>query len=502
MQSKNTINYYKLLILLLLGIITWFMEVPEGLTPQAWHLFVIFLITILGTIINTMPLEILTLVSVTMAAITKTIPMKDVLAGFGVDVVWLVVMAFFISRSVIKTGLGSRIAYFFIYKLGGTSLGLSYGLLAAEFILSPFIPSVAARSGGIIFPIVQSLIAKYTQSNNENIESKDNNKQQNQQHKNHQKEKENTESMDIRKSKFGAFMIQTCLQGSVITSAMFLTAMAANPIVVSIAASQGIIITWSDWAMIAIIPGLCNLIILPIMLYIFLNPGILRNSSAPIIAKKALIEMGPLKRSEGIVVVVFIMLIALWTMEKKIGLNTTTTVMLGFVILLLTNVLTLDDILEEKGAWKILIWFSIFVMLAESLSKHGVTPWFSNILKNELLHLGYSNFAIIIILLVFFFYSHYFFASITTHITVMYATFLGIFISFNISPMIAALSLAFTSILSGGLTHYTISSAPIFFSAGYLNISKWMGVSFIITLINFIIWITIGAIWWHFIGMI
>ncbi len=38
---------------------------------------------------------------------------------------------------------------------GKTSLGLTYSLVFAEALLSPAIPSVAARAGGIFFPLAK-----------------------------------------------------------------------------------------------------------------------------------------------------------------------------------------------------------------------------------------------------------------------------------------------------------------------------------------------------------
>lgn len=40
-------------------------------------------------------------------------------------------------------------------KFGSTTLGLTYSLVLAEALLAPAIPSVAARAGGIFFPLAQ-----------------------------------------------------------------------------------------------------------------------------------------------------------------------------------------------------------------------------------------------------------------------------------------------------------------------------------------------------------
>ena len=56
-----------------------------------------------------------------------------------------------------KTGLGRRVATIFVKWFGKSTLGLAYGLAAAEALLAPAMPSTTARAGGIFMPIINSL---------------------------------------------------------------------------------------------------------------------------------------------------------------------------------------------------------------------------------------------------------------------------------------------------------------------------------------------------------
>jgi di/tricarboxylate transporter len=67
----------------------------------------------------------------------------------------LIAFAFFLARGFIKTGLGNRIAYQIVSMFGQTTLGLTYSLVMAEALLSPAIPSLAARAGGIFLPLAK-----------------------------------------------------------------------------------------------------------------------------------------------------------------------------------------------------------------------------------------------------------------------------------------------------------------------------------------------------------
>jgi di/tricarboxylate transporter len=54
---------------------------------------------------------------------------------------------------------------------------------------------------------------------------------------------------------------------------MFITAMAANPLAVNLAAAEGINISWGLWAMAGIVPGLICLLTVPLILYALYPPG-------------------------------------------------------------------------------------------------------------------------------------------------------------------------------------------------------------------------------------
>ncbi len=101
------------------------------------------------------------LLGITALPLFKVMTIEESLAGYADPVVWLVLAAFFISRGMIKTGLGRRIAFIFIKAIGRHSIGLCYALVSTEAVLAAVIPSTGARSGGIIFPIAKSLAEAY-----------------------------------------------------------------------------------------------------------------------------------------------------------------------------------------------------------------------------------------------------------------------------------------------------------------------------------------------------
>ncbi|WP_332237256.1 anion permease [Sporolactobacillus sp. KGMB 08714] len=469
--TRSEVKILQLLITLVIGCGIWFIPAPNGLHETAWHLLAIFVATIVALIIKPLPMGAVSIIAITATILTKTLPIEDALSGFANPTIWLIVTAFFISRGFIKTGLGNRIAYVFVRQFGKKTLGLSYSLLASDFILAPAMPSVTARSGGIIFPIIRSLSDTF-----------------------------GSKVEDGTERKMGSFLTTVAFQGSAITSAMFLTAMAGNPLIVSLAKSIiHVNITWMGWFLAALLPGLVALIIIPLIIYKIYPPEIKQTPEAFDLANQKLKEMGALKKQEWYMLGVFVLVLLLWIFGTNIGIDATTTGLIGLSVLLLSGCLNWNDIKKEQGAWDTLIWFSALVMMATYLSSLGFIPWFSRIMAAAVKGLPWIT-ALIVLALVYF-YSHYLFASATAHISAMYSAFLAVALSAGAPGMLAALLLAFFSNVFYCTTHYGGGPAPVLFGAGYVTQKKWWSIGFLISIVHLIIWIIIGGLWWKIIGL-
>ncbi|VAI18565.1 unnamed protein product [Triticum turgidum subsp. durum] len=130
---------------------------PAEVTLQAWQLLSIFLSTIAGLVLGPLPVGAWAFLGLTTAVATRTLPFETAFSAFTNEVIWLIVISFFFARGFVKTGLGDRIATYFIKWLGGSTLGLSYGLTVSEACIAPAMPSTTARAGGVFLPIIKSL---------------------------------------------------------------------------------------------------------------------------------------------------------------------------------------------------------------------------------------------------------------------------------------------------------------------------------------------------------
>jgi DASS family divalent anion:Na+ symporter len=460
-----------LLSVVLLAVILWLIPPPSGVQPRAWHLLAIFVATIVGIITKPFPMGAIALFGIAATALSGTLTISQALSGFGNSTIWLIVVAFFISRGFIKTGLGSRIAYLFMAALGKKTLGLSYGLIATDLVLSPAIHSNTARAGGIVFPLVKASAKAY-----------------------------GSEPDDGTARKIGAFLMQAAFQGNVVTSAMFLTAMAANPLAAKLAAGMHIDVSWGEWALAASVPGLASLVFIPLLLYWIYPPEIKETPGASQLAREKLTQMGKMRRDEWVMLGVFFLLLLLWILGDQLArIDSATTALFGLSVLLIANVLTWKDILREEGAWDTLVWFAALVMMASFLNELGLIPWFT---KSAQGMVGGVNWGVaFLILCLLYFYSHYLFASQTAHVSSMYAAFLSVSVAVGTPPLLAALVLGFLSNLFSSLTHYGSGPAPVIFGAGYVELGTWWKLGALTGVINLLIWLVVGGLWWKIIGI-
>jgi DASS family divalent anion:Na+ symporter len=452
------------------GVLIWLLPAPDGITAEAWRLFAIFVATIVGIVLEPLPMGAIAVFGIAAVTLTRTLTVGEALSGFGNRVIWLVVMAFFISRGFINTGLGARIAYKFMSVLGKKSLGLGYSMVATDLVLAPVIPSITARAAAVIYPIVRSVAEAY-----------------------------DSRPGDGTERRIGAFLIKNSFQGNLVTSAMFLTAMAANPLAAGMAAEQGIEISWIQWAAAASIPGIVSLLVVPLVIYRLYPPEIKETPGAADMAGKRLAEMGSMKREEWIMLGTFFLLLLLWIFGRQLHVHSTVTALVGLSVLLITRVLTWEDVLKERGAWDTFIWLSTLVMMASYLSRLGLVGWYSDAVSG--LFSGVGWLPAFLALSLIYFYSHYFFAGNTAHISSMYAAFLAAAVALGAPPLLAALVLGFFSNLFSSMTHYGTGPAPVLYGSGYIRLAEWWRLGFAISVVNIVIWLGIGGLWWRVIGL-
>lgn len=471
-MTLHHVDYKKLILPILVGLIIWGCTPfkPAGVSLAAWHMFAIFVATIIGCITQPIPIAGVAIIALTICVLFKVTTIDQAMTGFGDSTVWMIAMAYFLSRGFVKTGLGRRVALLFVRLFGKKTLGLAYALIGVDLVTSPATPSNTARAGGIVFPIIESVSAAYHSS-----------------------------PEDGTQRKVGSFLIFSAFHGNIATSGLFMTAMAPNLVAVALAKSMRIKITWMNWFVAGLVPGLICLLIVPLLIYKLYPPEVKDTPNAKAWADDELAKMGQLTRAEKLMALIFIMALVLWILSSFIGLDATLVAFLAVSLLLLTGVLSVQDILHETGAWNTLVWFSILIFMAGQLNSLGFIPWLSQAIGTSL-H-GVSWGIVLAVLMLVYFYAHYLFAGATAHVSAMYGAFLGVAISAGAPPLLAALLLGFDGAIFSSTTHYANGPSSIMYGPGYVAQNDWWKMNFILGLFYLLVWGVVGTLWMKVIGL-
>lgn len=303
MDNKLGFKPIPMAVAVVLTLLIWFViPVPQGVTPNAWHLLALFVGVIAAIIGKAMPIGALSILAIMLVAITKvtvpeldpegnpiknpaTVAIKDALSSFGDPLIWLIGISIMISRGILKTGLGARIGYYFISLFGKKTLGIGYSLAISELILAPVTPSNTARGGGIIHPIMKSIAGSFDSDPEKGTQSR-----------------------------IGKYLALVNYHSNPITSAMFITATAPNPLIVDLiakATNSDIHLSWGTWAVAMLVPGLAAMFLMPLVLYFFFPPEIKETPNASQFAKDKLQELGPMNHGEKIMLAIFAVLLIL-----------------------------------------------------------------------------------------------------------------------------------------------------------------------------------------------
>ncbi len=446
----------------------YLLPVP-GFTPQQRHLLAIFLGTIIALVARPAPMGVSVLVAMTLLALLRVLPFTRVLTGFSNTTLWLIFTAFLFARAVTATRLGMRVAYIFIERFGKSSLSLGYSIVATDALLAVFIPSDTARGGGIVFPIVRSLAQAFDSE------------------------------PGATARRIGNFLVLVGFHATYTASAMFLTGMAANPLIAEVALKIAHVeLTWGRWAAAAALPGALSLILVPFLLYKLAPPEIRDTSAARVLARRELDAMGPLSRNEKWLIAILLAVMVGWVTSPYHGVPNAFVALGGLCAILLSGVLAWEELLSESRAWDALIWFAPLLMMADAMQELGVIKVLSASVFGSLA--GWNWLAAMGVLLLVYLYIHYAFASMTAHVTALYPGFLTAAVATGAPALMAALPLAYFSNLNAGLTHYGTGSAPVYFNAGYVSQAEWWKLGFIVSLLNLVLWLGIGPLWWKALG--
>jgi DASS family divalent anion:Na+ symporter len=441
----------------------WFSPVPAGLTAAAWHLFAVFIAAILSVLLGAFPLLTAAMIAVGTVVLTETITPPQAFSGFANTSVLLVVIAFIVAQAVVKSGLGRRISVFMVSHFGGSSLGLAYSIVLTDAAIAPAFPSNTAR-GGVLFPIVLS-VSKGAGSNPDDPEGR----------------------------RLGGYLMFCAMASLAVSSALWMTATSCNPIGVQIAQKFGLEIGFGNWLLASSVPALVAIGMLPVLVSKLFPPRVGATPEAPAAARAELARMGPLSRDEWITAVTFVVMVAGWVLADTLKLNVTSIAFVGFGTLLLTGVLTLDDIAQQGDTLATFLWLAVLFALSGQLNELGFMGYVGERLAAQLGGLSWP--ALYLTLITLYVGIHYLFVSQTSQVLALLGVFLDVGVRGGVPVALMAFGLLFASSYFSVITPQGGSQNIIFAASGYLTQRELYRLGFLTTLAFLAVFLLIGTPW-------
>jgi DASS family divalent anion:Na+ symporter len=452
----------------LIAIGIWFIPVPAGLTAPAWHLFAVFVAAIACVLLGAFPLLTASMIAVGAVVLTGTITPAQAFAGFANNSVLLVVVAFVVAQAVVKSGLGRRASLLMVSRFGGSPLGLAYSIVLTDAAIAPAFPSNTAR-GGVLFPIVLS-VAKGAGSEPDDPEGR----------------------------RLGGYLMFCAMASLAVSSALWLTATSANPIGVQIAQKAGFEIGFGSWLLASSVPTLVAIGILPLLVAKIFSPGVGATPEAPAAARKDLAGMGSMSRDEWITAVTFVVMVTGWVFGNALQLNGTAVAFMGFGVLLVAGVLTLDDIAKQGDTLATFLWLAVLFALSAQLNELGFMSYVGERLASRL---GGLSWPILYITLIALYVGlHYFFVSQTSQLLALFAVFLDVGTRGGVPAPLMAPGLLFASSYFSVITPQGGSQNIIFVASGYLKQRELYRLGLLTTIAFMAVYLLIGTPWILFVN--
>lgn len=456
-------RFYPPLLLMLFALGVWFTPPPLSIPLSTWHLFTIFIATIATILFNILPIIAAAIITLAISVLSGVIEPAKAYAGFSESFILLIVAAFLVSHAVHKSGLGKRLSLHIIRRFGHSTLGLGYSVIATDILIAPAFPSNTARSG-VLYPIVYGLA-----------------------HDCGSKVGDNTHR------RAGSYLMMTSMAGLTISSGLWLTAMAVNPIGVGIAEKMGIHITFGSWLAFAIVPTLIAFALIPWMLYRIYPPEMKETPDAPQKAVEALKHMGRISRNEWITAGVFLSMLILWALSGIFPIDKAAVAFGGLGILMATRVFGIEDFRSQGEALSTLIWFAILFGLSTQLAEQG----FMNAIAEHFTQYltGLSWMWVYILLIAVYVLIHYLFVSQSAHLLALFGIFLAIGVQAGVPGELMAMMLLFATNFNATITPQGSSCNAIYLSSGYISARDIYIYGGAVTLLAFLIFMIIGTPW-------
>ena len=396
-------------------------------------------------------------------------------SGFSGMGWWLTTWAGFMSGVLASTGLGRRLAYTLMVKLGTSPLKSMYATTMACNIMAAVMPSNTARGavmGGICDNICDGL------------------------------------GYERGKKNGGAALMLANLYANTTNTCLFYTATSSIAIGMDIVYDMtGQRISWIGWLQASFLPILTILFLLPLICYYMFTPKEDRKSKKTVdvtFAKHGLEEMGPMSRNEKSAVIILTATLLLWATESLHGISCNYIAFLMAAALMFPKLgaATYDQV-KDYIPWRPLIQLGFAISLANVISDTGGFSWLVDTLfiKTGIANgLSFDQFMLIwmptVILL------HIIFAGMDAMSTILAPVGVAIAQGLGYDPYLTGLLTVMCVVVNANFMPFNSAPNLIFYSYDRYTVNQQLRGSAVLAVMAIVLFVFSFKVWWPMIGVI
>jgi len=479
-KGENRLKYIGFPLGLILFLILYLMPTPVGLTMEGQVAIASFVAALTWWITEPFPTYATSLMLMAMLTFFNGWSEDKVLGVFGLEVIWLNILAFILSSTLVKSQLAKRFALWIGIKFGHSSMTIMGAFILLQLFLAPFIPATTARTV-MVLPVMLVIASIYG-------------------------------STSEKRNNFGVNLFMQNLQGISIFSSGFITGSTCNIVAAAfIFEMGGHRVYYSEW-MIAMLP--ITIIVMGISLW--LGPKFLfkikpENQVPKLkggfdVMRKMLHDMGKFSIDEAKASGVFLFVLFLWATDRYhmgwfgFEISAVMAALIGVIIVFLPKI----GLLKWNDAdipWHVMIFSAGAYAGGLALFDSGAARWVVGNAFDMIGLNGSLNFWVVYtIIITFAMYAHLFFTSKTMRSIVMIPIVIAIAQQMGYDPVSLALPAAFT--LTWVITLPTNAKPNlILYSTGQFSISDNLKYGLSVATIGVIVMLIAGVTWFRWLGI-
>lgn len=434
---------------------------PAGMTHEGQMALAVFTASLLLWVSQLLPLAITSLLALVALPLAGVMSSAEAYSLFGNEAVFFIMGAFILAAALVKSGLSSRVALFFLRRFGASDRRLVLGLLVVPAFLAFWMPEHAVAA--MMFPISLEIV--------------------------------NGLNLRPRKSEFGKAVFVAAAYGALIGGVATFLGGARNPLAIGILRqATGVTIGFLEW-MLAVVPTVLVMLVVAYFLILrFFKSEITDVSEAGRILEDRIKKLGILSFEERLIGLIVLAAIVSWiTIGGTVGLANIAIV--AVVFLFIFKLVSWKDI-EDYVNWGVILMYGGAIALGFAMDSTQTAAWVADrtilswsltptvlivvvVVTTILLTEGISNAAVVAVLMP-----------------------LGISVArtYGIDPKVLTFAIAVPS----GLAYMLPMSTPpnaIAYSSGFVGIRDMVKIGSLLSIITVIVFMAMAKFYWPLIGL-